>query len=602
MSALFRKTSESLLAGSMSFFTTVSLSGRSCILVLPHANWGTPPRISHAFDTEDVEADTGVMGRAPNRLVMRISQIQYQLQFLNRAKAQEFLDTIDGLTDQKLLLPLWPDLLPAADYTSANRIYTAQNWVNYNPATGAYAINLDAGHSHTVGLVMAVLSDSPKLASITDGFARVTLRAEEDSPMGARVEINTSALADWTFEAEYSAPPETHWKSQLARKAIGRGREKSTSGEESVNKRGQRAGFKFNGRQKIRQALTFWADKFGSLKSFEVPLYFRPSWDGTPETKPTMLARFESDVFTLEYVTTNYAKTELTFIRELELVEGQPPQERPPLANLYCFYWTGSTALMTFTDWETPITVLGRTYDASKAIEHRAPTENLRPGTSEWEILVRDFVGNPLRAFTLLALERKLNLEIHECDPTNAAASVRARFIGEILSAPNTGKVYNAKAVLLGGKLKFHIPDFYCQRTCNFSLYSEAPECGVNQATYQKTGTLAAASAAVVDVSTTAAQTAEYFAEGYAEFGTGDATEIRYILHSVPISGGQRLTLHRPLRAIAAGAAVVFYPGCDNQFEGGCAKFGNQDNFGGAPHQPAFMDSVSSGFKMKAGK
>jgi hypothetical protein len=78
--------------------------------------------------------------------------------------------------------------------------------------------------------------------------------------------------------------------------------------------------------------------------------------------------------------------------------------------------------------------------------------------------------------------------------------------------------------------------------------------------------------------------------------------ERRPIIRSAPISGGQRLTLTRPLEQTTP-VAVSMYPGCSGEFGAtGCAKFSNQDNFEGSPRRPPFIDAVATGYKPKTGK
>ena len=48
--------------------------------------------------------------------------------------------------------------------------------------------------------------------------------------------------------------------------------------------------------------------------------------------------------------------------------------------------------------------------------------------------------------------------------------------------------------------------------------------------------------------------------------------------------------------------AVSILPGCDSQFTGGCAKFANQENFGGAPYHPAYIEQQATGRQTKTGK
>jgi hypothetical protein len=75
---------------------------------------------------------------------------------------------------------------------------------------------------------------------------------------------------------------------------------------------------------------------------------------------------------------------------------------------------------------------------------------------------------------------------------------------------------------------------------------------------------------------------ADYFAEGWVEFGSGLSLEARTILGSTPEAGGEVvLTLNAPLHHAAVADAGTLYPGCDGT-DGTCTtKFGNFLNWGG---------------------
>lgn len=580
----------------MAFVSTLTLDGRACTLVLYQPNWAKNGfRIGHSFPADSAEANTGIEGRAADRdkglLTLRFRYT------LSRAQAAEVLTALRAIGSAgKILVPLWPDARPAAVY-SAQRKYLAQHTVNFSKVTGTYAIDASAGQPTTAGLLMGVLSSPPKVVGHTDVDETIEVEIDEDSPYSARIEPNTLAMSAWDLKPNWVTEPEETTRRQLKFKPLGAGREQSTSFDDAPEKLTQRAGFLLQS-DDIRRLLTFWWAKKGSVVPFTVPQFLRPSWDRVPGHEPTVQARFNQDALVLDYRHELAASCKIEFVRDLVLGGSEPAQDRPSLAKLFKIWWEGSSTVATVTDWHTTITHSALGYTSAK-IECKAPTENLRPGTYEWEFLLRDYAGCPLRAWPLLQLERKLNLEIRECDPTNPSAAV-LRFAGTIISAPLRGSTFTARASLLGGALKRAVPNAYDQPRCNTTVFSDL--CGLVEASWAQTGTVSVVAAKVVDLTTAAAQAAEYFAEGYAVFGTGDAVEVRYIARSAPITGGQRLTLHKPLRALGVGATVTFYPGCDAQFDGGCAKFSNQDNFFGFPHKPPFIEQVATGYKAKTGK
>lgn len=570
---------------------TLTLDGRACTLLLAEPNLrGKGWRVGYRWASDEAEGSTGIEGRAAGPASLMLTLVyRYTLDLAVAADVIAALRTLNAATG-KLLLPIWPDVLPAADY-AAKRCHVAQHTVNFSKTSGAYAIDASGGHPWTAGLVMGVLSAPPKKIAHTDKVTTFEVEFTEDSPHAARIDVNTLAMASWSLVPNWAQEPEESDRTQLRYRELGQGREQSASGDDAPVKLAQRAGFTLT-RDQVRQLLTFWSAKRGIAEAFTMPRFLAP---GGAET---IQARFASGALVMDWPHNGNARVKIEFAQSLILGGGEPDQHRPARVLLFRLWWTGSSTNHLWTDWRAPLTHSALTYQPQK-LDCKPPVENLRPGTSEWEIVVRDFEGCPLRVFSLMQVERQLNLEIRECDPANPSAAA-LRFVGTVAKAPARGKVFTVKTALLGGALRLLVPTVYVQPNCNTTVFSEV--CGAVEATFAQTGTVAVVASTVVDVTTAAAQAADYFAEGYALFGAGDATELRYIARSAPITGGQRLTLHRPLFALGVGAAVTFYPGCDGQYASGCAKIGNQINFFGAPHQPPFIEQVATGYQAKTGK
>ncbi len=575
----------------------ITVDGVACLLVLPEINWRTRPRITHTLEISATEGRTGIEARAADHVDVRLA-VDY-LYTLDGAIADEFLTALLALAPtSRLALPLWPDKLPAADYLAQRKWYSA-HWININTATGAFGVDLSVGAAECVGLAICSLLERPRITAKTERRADIVLRAEEDSPWESQIYINELEQTTWDFEPNWVNRPEDNSRWQLKRRRLGHGRLSTRTGTDAPTKRGQIASFTLQGNPAIRRALTFWTQHGGPHTPFTVPRYLRPAWDGAPETVPVMQARFAEESLVLEFSAPNVATTRLGFNQELLLEEGEPAQARPSRAYLFKVWWEGSATLMTWTDWAQSYIHSGINY-VPRAIECQAATETLIAGQNDWTLLVEDFVGNPLRAFGRLALERRLLIEIREFNPAVADTAALV-FSGEIKSAPNKGPIYTATAALFGDALKYLVPGQFVQTACNNTFCDDL--CGLDIEDYKVVGTIAADSdLTVVDVTCGSAMAADYYALGFATFGAGDDVELRFVLRSAPITGGQRLTLNRPLWNGGSGDAVALYPGCDQQFEGGCARYGNQGAFFGAPYKPAYIETVNSGFKTKTGK
>lgn len=583
------------------WFPTLTLDGFECVLLLPRIAWNKRPRIVPAIGGENAEGRTGIEANATEHDEERLS-IEFQY-ILATEQCDQFLAVIRDLgPEQRLLVPLWPDVLPAADYPD-EAVFLGEHWLNVDADTGAYAIDENAGHPESVGLAMCAPTDLPKRKPHSDLEAELTLAAEEDSPWEARVQVNDLVQAAWTWEPDYAAALEDSSRWQLQRRRMGHGRVTARTGTGAPVKRVQAAPFTFTSRAELRRALTFWTSKLGPRDPFTVPLFLRPAWDGTPGDEPVMQARFADESFPIEFAPpdTAYevsARTRLSFTQQLLLGGGAPSQSVPARPLLVKVWWEGSATVYAWTDWMRDYVHAGVTYQP-RPIELKSLHETLRLGQSEWELLVTDFDGNPLRSFGRFSLERRLRVEVREFNPAiaNAAALV---FTGDIRRSPNKGPIYTATLSRFGRTLRYLIPGCTSRTTCN-NTFGDAL-CGKNLEELKATGTIAAIAGTLVDVTTSDAGAAEAWALGYVLIGAGDTQEVRSIVRSTPIAGGQHLTLNRPLWAAEAGNDVVIYPGCDQQYYGGCARWANQGAFFGAPHKPEFIASVDSGYRAKTGK
>lgn len=576
----------------------ITVDGFECLLVLSPINWRRRPRITLQLAADEVEGITGIEGRASVHFVPMVS-LEY-LYTMNRTAAEELRSAMLGLdTEARIAVPLWVDCLPSADY-QASRIFASQHWVNFDAVTGDYVVDAageDLVYAETVGLAICALQERPKITPKTDLDADILLKVEEDSPLESRVEVHQLAQASWDFHPNWRAAPEDNSRWRLSRRRLGQGRLSSRTGQEAPAKQTQSGLYTFKGRDVLRRALTFWTTKRGPHQAFSVPLMFRPGWDGIPGNEPTMQAHFSDDNLTLEFSMPDVASSRIGFSQDLLLVD-QPDQARPSRAFLFKLWWEGSATTMTWTDWEGQL-VHGALAYLPKTIELKSSVETTRPGQTEWEFLVYDFDGNPLRAFGRLARERRLMLEIREADPS-APAQASLVFVGEVRSALNKGRLFTVTASLFGGALKALVPQVYTQQGCNAVCGDTI--CGVDLEAIKTAGMIASVDGTTIDVSCSGAAGEDVFAFGFAQFGVGDAIELRYIMKSVPIAGGQRITIHRALWTSVVGTDAVLYPGCDQQYSGGCARLGNQARFFGAPYKTDYLETVDSGYRTKTGK
>lgn len=570
----------------MSFLFSVSSGGIDFKLCLLQPDFDRGIKVRSRFSTLISEGRSGIEGRSPEHADMRHeTTLAYQL---SPAEAVEFRTALLTLGDTRIAVPLWMDALKP---TGDDDVFSGGFYVNFNGGGGLYSVNAASGYDYTAGLLIGRLKARPRLRAVSQTHSVVEISIVEDSPISAEIAPNALAMTDFDLAPSWSEEVSDFTQWRLQSEDIGQGREGAVSGQESSTRRGQAASFLLT-RDEARQLLTFFAAKKGALSSFDVPMWYKP---GTTET---VTVRFSEDSLSLVWVTATHARVAIEFIEEVALILGVPDQEQAGRAWLYKFTFEGSSPVG-YTSAPEALTFDGLSYAAEK-IRHGNFSQSLRPQGDDITIECDGFTGCPLESIAKLELERKLSLDVYECDPT-APSGAQLMFSGQVLTAQIKGRRLLGSASTLGGIMRRKLPRFLVQRTCNYTLFDSL--CGVSAAAHKVTGTLASASGNTITVTCGSAAAADYFANGWVLVGSGSTAERRAVLRSSPTGGGQILTLHKAIRQTGT-PAVEFYPGCDGQFEStaGCARYANQNRFGGAPRQPAFIETVATGYNQKLGK
>lgn len=558
------------------------------VLILIRHNWQAGCQVKPRFSTQIATARTGLESRAPEFALPRHSAtLSYRL---NESEAVELRTTLQTLAGERLAIPLPCDDALNDGAWADWRIFNGPT-VTYDDTAGTYTVGA-GGQARKATLLFCRMRGDPQIVPDSQGTSTISFEVFEDAP-------DSLALAPNVVSGESPSLPDADWSqelsegyvSQIEYEDVGNGRETIVKGAEATVRRAQRGGFHVT-REEARELLRFWVSKRGAWQSFTCPLWYEP---GSPENA-TM--RFAGDSLSMSFPAPNVATVTAEFIEELATIVGVPAQAQAGRQWLYRAQWRGASAVMAWTSNESQLTHSSQVYTPRK-LTHRKFTQTLKSEGDSLEIVCENFAGNPFLPFVKLQLERKLDVVVYECDPATPSGAVKI-FEGTVDTVKPRGGLMVATCAALGGAMKKRIPAQNIKPTCNTTLYSTL--CGVLPASFVQTGTLGTQTDNVVEVTSASAHAADYFAKGYATFGTGDTMETRAIIRSTPISGGQELTLHRPLEQTGA-LAVSMYPGCSGEFGAtGCAKFSNQDHFGGSPRRPPFIDSVATGFKQKTGK
>ncbi len=275
------------------------------------------------------------------------------------------------------------------------------------------------------------------------------------------------------------------------------------------------------------------------------------------------------------------------------------------LLSTRCYLYELSRTLdgTVFTDYstsfESALTYGGNSY-LSDRITHGSIKAGLMLDRDDVTITAGLDVDSPLFALATMRMEAPLAIVIRSADVSGSTAiNTAVLFTGEIISSKLKGQIVTAKAVSGGTIFDRKVPRFQFQRQCNHSLFDVG--CSLAKADWKWTGTVQDPGAPgypfeiiVESISGPVTASANLFAGGWVEFGTGATWQRRAVLISTAESGAVlTLTVDRdPYPALTIGDAVSIYVGCDGSAATCQTKFDNYLNFGGHPFLPMSNPSI----------
>jgi hypothetical protein len=234
------------------------------------------------------------------------------------------------------------------------------------------------------------------------------------------------------------------------------------------------------------------------------------------------------------------------------------------------------------------------------------------------------FDGNPLLDDLRLMAEAPLTVTIWFADYDGATVSnATGLFCGDCTEVSRNGSKITANANFGKGLFETNLPRFVRGVMCNHiggsnsdGSFLISAGCALLKADWKFTGLVGApissgfpftlyltALTAVGASGAAATLLANWFANGWVEWGAGAAVQRRLIVGStVPASGAMVLTLHRYFSTPPnAGDSITIYPGCDGLFatcqaydvsNNPTGRFNNKLNFGGEPFSPSANPSI----------
>jgi hypothetical protein len=576
--------------------------GQPLVLCLLPANWGEALRIKHTLETQIEE---GLSVRENRRPVYEAYRMTIKATLSPKGdEAADFTAMMGALKTELVGIPIYPDILRPSRW--ADRIYDAEFVVAFGrtKAEGFQVVHRSAISSldpsafyYWAPLLVGRFDKRPELSALTRKLGDTTITLRENSPWGYRIfpaYDEAMHAADWPSKrilANWKKSPVDFTDDILEFKAVGKGRLQAVDNQEAAIRRGQEFTSTLPSREAIRALLNFHLARKGRVGAFTMPWEFRPGAD-TPETPHSTRVRFADDDIELSFINGNIADTKLRVLQmpwEISPTTGEQP-EQPAERHLYRFKRDvpGGPIYYRYTDYERDITRIEDgitvTY-LSAQIEHDKITQGSNLDDSAAKLKSWFWTAHPWMSYVDETIEAPLGVEIFKFDPLHPDEA-ELRYIGDIDEVNPEGRSLAANTTVLGAMLETKVPAFFVQSLCNHDPYDE--ECGLREADFLCTGTLAAIINNTLTVALTnnpgaRALESGWFAGGWVCVGLGERYQAREVLRSEGDIARQTLTVDRPLNGIGVGETVEFCPTCSGTCEA-CIKRKNLLNYGGHPH------------------
>jgi hypothetical protein len=280
-----------------------------------------------------------------------------------------------------------------------------------------------------------------------------------------------------------------------------------------------------------------------------------------------------------------------------------------------------------FTSFEADITGLGETWLSDGNWEVGEIPRSLNLEEDVMELTASIGVNNPLNDDVALTAEAPMIVVIRYADYDGAALSnVQVVFSGDVSGLNRKGNKLTLKCrpPML---FETQLPRMIRGTMCNFLTGSNndgsfliSAGCTLLKANWKATAlviapvgnafpftlhlnTLTGVGADITASIGAARVFANFFANGWIEWGAGDIQRRLIVGSTAPVAGALDLTLHRYFNSLPpVGALVTIYPGCDGLYTtckaydastNPTGKFNNYVNFGGEPFTPIANPSTS---------
>jgi hypothetical protein len=585
------------------------------LLIPPHYSGDRVPQVTHRWDTTIGEGRTTIEERRPGRGGLLLAQSI--VLHLAGNLTDDWNKGLAALGERPVAVPLWVDRLPPARWSE--RIYDAQKIIGWDAVTGAFTIydgpDLPGVVSYALyaPLMIGRWEKRPAAVGLTNKTGTVEFTLTEARPWSCRIGIHAYGSA-WTAKPDWTSPVKTTSTYALELLTLP-GVAASEPGLDARNAAArwmQEGSFTFADRLAIRRALSWFEAMRGAWQSWSpVPAWFQPGAD-TPATPANYTARFGADALTLKYVSGNTARAQIGFIQEIDT--GARSQALAGEAHLYALtyqYDTGHPEL--YTSWDAPLTTAVGTFQP-KQCAHKELVLSLRPQDMKAELSLVHATGSLAADWIVARLFGWVRLKIWSCDPADAAASAKPLFEGYVKTVLPDGNMLALTATLLSDFLDRQMPTDEDGPACCTYVFSA--RCGLAEATYRSTGTIAPADVSSDGMTITVHGATGFGGTAYADgwfapngilrTGADRNRQVASIVQSVMSGADLIVKLSRPLWAdkiAGGGQAVDLVPSCTGRYEADCAtKYSNQPNFRGFPFKPEYLEQRSIASTKAPGK
>lgn len=578
--------------------------GKSVFLLNDIANWAKPVEVAFDVLAKRVSGRTNREDREAMAAEMRTT-LKYA-SLLNAAESLALRNAEDAWDNRPVLCPFWPAMRRLYGTATASVVGELKVW--FEPGFSAWVIGTGStppppftpsADCLVAPLLWGRFVMFPEQVTINgEGDHSVSFEVVENGSASFAMRPNVVALTTTTVNTQ-TVPVLTvpfAWGDNAAqidvrikREKIGFGRSDADDYLPQFTRRKQTLRFTALNGGELRQILTLFKDRSGSVKPWMCPK--------NHTTVSLSLGRFLGDTLRVTWEKpalgeelANCGSVEfMPLPTEAMALTGETPGVtmggKP--SRWFGYVVTDGTTTWRFTSYESPIAGPGGTFEP-RDMNHGTITEEINLQVNDCTLDFQNWAESPFTRLRNAHASPALTVAIYEGLIANPAAAQRI-YTGTAQAPETTGSRWTVKLIGPGAILSVKGPHSTLQETCSATIGDA--RCKLNIAAVAITRTLVGAANGVAEFTNGSEETVSdgRFAAGAAKRTLSDGTVQRYlIVDSYKLPNGHlgcvlSGTISPPQAAEEAG--WVLEPGCPGT-KSACQGFGNTLNFRGAWNLP----------------